>query len=64
MARVMTMSIRTEPIVGADAEKVGVDRYDLAVQFRKLVQPYTNSCECFLGGLHLCKPARSLARVE
>jgi len=39
VVRILAMSISAEPIVGADTKKVRVDRHDLAVQLRKLVQP-------------------------
>ena len=43
VARILAMSIGAEPVVRPDAKMVCVDRHDLAVQLRELVQPNTDS---------------------
>jgi hypothetical protein len=60
----MAMTIGAEPVVRPNAKKVGVDRYDLAVQLRKLMQPNPDPGESLLDCFHLAQSIGSLAHVE
>ena len=64
MARILAISIRTGPVVRANAKDIRVYRHDLAVQLGKLVQPHPDPREGLLDGFHLGQSTSSLAHVK